>query len=133
MGQGKFIEQTFDRPQRMVEFILMKTRAQRFLVFTTATILFAALTCSADLTKKPDDRSAFEKSKDKVKETVKDGKEATKQGVKLAGDFAAKTHVQIKSGLRRAGQATSHGLAKAKEAVSDAVDVVKEKAREITR
>ena len=91
------------------------------------------MTCSADLTKKPDDKGAIEKSKDKVKEVVNDGKEATKEGMRKAGDFAAKTDRQVKSGLRRAGQATSRGLTKAKDAVSDAVDVVKEKTKEITR
>src|SRR5688572_30199828 len=86
---GKFFEQIFDPHQQMVEFGFMKTSARRFLVFTTAATLFAAaMTCSADLTKKPDDKGAIEKSKDKVKEVVNDGKEATKEGVKKAGDFA---------------------------------------------
>ena len=74
-----------------------------------------------------------QKGKDKVKGWVKEGEDATKKGVQKTGEAMSVVKVHVRTGLHKAGEATSTAAHKTKEALSTANDYVKDKVKEITK
>ena len=76
----------------------MTTVAKSILVIALgAFVLACAVSCSADLKKKEEEKGSIEKGKDKVKGWVKDGEDATKtkEALNTANDYVKDKVKQI--------------------------------------
>jgi len=98
-----------------------------------AFVLTCAVPCSADLKKKEEEKGSIEKGKEKMKGWVKDGEDATKKGVQKTGEAMSVVKIHVRTGLHKAGEATSTAATKTKEALNTANDYVKDKVKQIAK